>query len=84
MVDSNEETARLCREHERPCRWDMDRGGVHLSLSEIKGTLSEIQADLKVGQQRFRVLENIVFGAASIIGVAFIGGLVALVLNKGA
>jgi hypothetical protein len=83
-MPDKDETVRLCREEPRHCRWDAEKGSVSTSLADIKATLGDIQADLRVGQQRFRVLENIVFGAASIIGVAFLGGLVALVLNKGA
>ena len=75
--------ARHCQEPSRVCQYDLDRKAINSSLREIQGTLAEIQGDIRVGNQRFSVLEKIVYGACAAVGLTVIGGLLATVIHKG-
>ena len=75
--------ARHCPEPARVCQYDLDRKAINASLREIQGTLAEIQGDIRVGNQRFSVLEKIVYGACAAVGLTVIGGLLATVISKG-
>ena len=72
-----------CLEPRRICQYDLDRKAINSSLREIQGTLAEIQGDIRVGNQRFSVLEKIVYGACAAVGITVIGGLLATIINKG-
>ena len=82
---SDDETTRLhhkpCPTPDRTCLYDLDRRAIHGTMKEILNTLSEIQGDIRVSNQRFSILEKIVYGACGVVGLTVLGGLLATIVK---